>query len=79
MRAWPYLLGSLVLASCKLGTLPPAAGPDTLGYPRCVAVDADGTEIACPAPPRTYDGDSCTCANMRGLAYPGRVRDYPRP
>jgi hypothetical protein len=78
-RAWGCLLGLSVLASCQPHARPSGPAANPVGYPRCLASDADGNQMTCPAPPRAYDGDGCSCANGRGLVFYGRVQEYPRP
>jgi len=68
------LLGLALLGSCRRATFPPEAA----GFPRCAASDQEGNAVTCAAPPRTYDGERCVCANGKGLAYPGWVEEYPR-
>jgi len=75
-----WLLGLIVLASCQPAShARPAPAPETPGYPRCLASDADGNQAVCAAPPRVYNGDRCSCANGRGHVFYGRVQEYPRP
>jgi len=73
------VLGLFVLASCQPGasarSLP---APGMVAFPRCLAHDGDGNEVACSAPKRVYDGDSCVCGNGHGLAFYGRVQEYSR-
>ena len=72
-------LALLAFAACRPAPRVAAAPPqDGVGYPRCVAVDDRGNAVACNAPKRTYDGDSCVCADGYGHAYYGRVRERPR-
>ncbi|HYV56735.1 MAG TPA: hypothetical protein VE911_04280 [Candidatus Nitrosopolaris sp.] len=80
MHAWRWLLGLVVLASCQPAShARPAPAPETPGYPRCLASDADGNQVVCAAPPRAYNGDRCSCANGRGHVFYGRVQEYPPP
>jgi hypothetical protein len=78
-RRWASLgpLALLLIAACQPTARPSAA--DTVGYPRCVASDPDGNQLACTAPARANDGDRCACADRRGLAFYGRVQEYKRP
>ena len=79
MRAgWGVFALAALLASCRPGTPgnSPTA-PDTIGYPRCAASNADGHQVACPASPRAYNGDGCACADGRGHTFWGRVQEYP--
>ena len=67
----------LLAAACH----PPAAtrpAPERVGLPRCLAHDNDGNEVGCNAPKRSYDGDSCICADGYGRAFYGRVQEHPR-
>ena len=42
--------------------------------PLCIAQDADMQQVTCPAPPRSYAGDRCTCINAETRAvFVGRV------
>ena len=67
----------LLAAACH-----PAAAtrpaPERVGFPRCLAHDTGGNEVACNAPKRTYDGDSCICGDGYGRAFYGRVQEHPR-
>ena len=79
MRIRVSVLGMLALASCQMGG-PRAAGPPAARdeFPRCLASDGAGNPIACSAPKRVYDGESCVCADGHGHAFYGRVQEHPR-
>jgi hypothetical protein len=73
------VLGLLVLTSCQPGARTRALpSPNTVGFPRCLASDRDGNQVACAAPARAHDGDGCACANGHGLAFYGQVQEDPR-
>jgi len=68
----------VLLASChsRPRSLP---SPGAVEYPRCLASDAYGNQVACNAPPRVYDGERCACGDGRGHVFYGRVQEYERP
>jgi hypothetical protein len=73
----PWVVGFLVLASCRLGA--PTRAPDGADHPRCFAPDSDGNQITCAAPERAYERDRCSCSDRYGRVFFGRVREHPQP
>ena len=62
----------VVAGGCRLATFP-------VTKPVCIAQDAYGREVQCPAPPDpTYEGGRCTCMlETTREVFVGRVRDVP--
>src|SRR6185503_18778082 len=66
---------ALAVASSVFACRPSGTSPGLPADPLCVAQDADMRQVTCPAPPRSYDGDRCTCVNAETRAvFVGRVQ-----
>jgi hypothetical protein len=66
---------ALAIVISAFGCRPSGTPPGLPADPVCIAQDADRQQVTCPAPPRSYTGDRCTCVNAETRAvFVGRVQ-----